>query len=735
MSRFPNPNLFPKNYDEFVNSSCTDYKLADLKDIAENLGLSKAGKKQDICDRIENHFRDNKNSNKAPLEESESEEENDNEVTICGRSTREILDILNEQLVFENPENWTLKEIRAMLRDEYDIDCSDDKNAIRDLVKANMPRQKSLSPPKKTLFSDEVQVTEIPSSDQQQSIKRESRSEELDQVDEQQLQDLSDNCMSLTRVKINEQLKKWGVSRLKDKSLAKLKKEEVCNLIKSSSRASSRGLLRENSSYDEFQSPQRPISPKQLSPSRSINKSPAGPKCNTAATRVVELVDYIKKQGWPMPSSKNRTKAKLCEYIEQMEEPVEEEKEEKEPIKNVGVDTSKYNIEDLDNCAKSRKLTKAKIQEFSDQFGFTENKPKPAASKGDWCDWFSEQINNSKQPMRKRVSISQTCGTQDNWNDPDSVYDDFSCKEGKICDVDKKSCVSRNSSMTERNLDVNGKNIRIYGKKSSIDNITNKLSDLKSSDQDLGNNIRPPSFNPNAKSTCGDLEIGTKEEIIENLSCPSNQGCDISTKKCVTVKSGMASIIYNGKLVTGKASDLEDLRIKMENETPSDDEEKKDDEEDEFPISPPLDVEDQVGYNHLTNEESESDNEDIIDFGNEDIEESAESIERSKKAQSELNALLGIKEPISNIPSKNEIIPEEPKREPFKSFSLVPPPEPKKPIEKVNIETSKQTQSYVERIGSRLRNIQSSSQSMPVRVVNEMNKISEKAQFCAGLSS
>ncbi len=141
-------------------------------------------------------------------------------------------------------------------------------------------------------------------------------------------------------------------------------------------------------------------------------------------------------------------------------------------------------------------------------------------------------------------------------------------------------------------------------------------------------------------------------------------------------------------------------------------------------------------------DEEKKEDEDIIDFGDEPIEESEESIQRARKAEEELNKMFGItipepSDPIIPSSSKNELpsIPEEPIQKPYRSISLAPPPTPRSPKQKIDSQSSREAMSYVERLGSRLRNIQASSQTMPVRVINEMNKISEKANFCAGLSS
>lgn len=308
---------------------------------------------------------------------------------ICGQSKSRLLDILTTEGVFlqmvTGSKKWKPQDIEQMLKTKYGINCEgvEFKNwAKNEFIKyAEKYKQDSKD-------QDAEQERWNREEEERERKEREDNDSDIKEsvfTTSSALRKLVEDCESHTKSKIVEILKSKDINQFEGIPLYKLKKDQLCDAIRKAGRVSTR----------PSSSPPKP------SPSKP--SSPSGAACRSRAYTVTGLIDYIKDKGWEMPPRNKRTKDLLCKYIESnSRREKKEEKKEKEEVKQPTADeTDEFDIEGLDNCVKSRKLTLKKMQEYAEQFEW-EDIPNYKARKDQWCDWFENKLNNARAASKKK---------------------------------------------------------------------------------------------------------------------------------------------------------------------------------------------------------------------------------------------------------------------------------------------------------------------------------------------
>jgi len=518
-------------------------------------------------------------------------------------------------------------------------------------------------------------------------VAKKSREIDLESLKDSQLTSLAKMCKKdEPKAEIQTKLSKLGVSKVDEQSVSKIKKADLCETI-------------------EALAPSKEVLPAAQASRPEIQAE----KCDTRAYTIPQLKEYIISKGWDAPPSK-ATKAKICAYIESMEAKVRPPLAPPQAIALAGpsvqVPGATSEVPDgYDDCSNPRgALTKPKIRQWimekgwhleADFPGF----PPDKKDKATWCTFLAELIAaHPLLPPKELVSESKkaatACFQNTDWKTVDDVENELTCPSGEACNISTRECASEGELFEEKRPSMllplkNGKTVTIYAKTKE------KLQKLRPALQRF---IGKPEAPSPAAQSCATLSSGTEEDILEDLSCPANQSCNVDTSQC-SKKPGKIRLSVGGKSVTGSAEKITELQKTLEQSTPT--------------AQPSLKQKPKVMFRpgHVV-------------YGEEEKKRQAES-------SAWLSQLIGeSKEAPEQVPK--EVAKPKPAKptKPSKKETVVPPA----PIQEIPVPITEQP-SEVSRLVKRLRDIRAEAAEPPVRLRIAESQLSKAIGTCVGIPS
>lgn len=387
---------------------------------------------------------------------------------------------------------------------------------------------------------------------------------ELESLPDSKLASLAEMCRSnQTKTEIQKALTQAGVSKVQGQTLNKIKKADLCETI-------------------EAMAPSKGSAPAAQS-SRSEIKAE---NCDTRSWTIEKLKQYITSQGWAAPPSK-ATKAKICAYIESMQgKPVQPPVAPSQAAilsgPSIQVPGAISEVpEGYDDCGNSRgKLTKPKIRQWVIEKGWNlePNFPGFPSDKKDktvWCSFLASlisahplvppketvQISAPEEPKKKRVVT--TCARTSDWKTVEEVEQELAdCPPGQSCNITTRECASDKDLAEEQRPSMllnlkSGKTAHIYAKKAE------HLQKLRPALQQF---IKRPetAAQPSSSKSCATISSGESEDIIDNLSCPAKESCNLDKSQCQKEQPGQIQLSLSGKSVTGSADKISELQKNLE---------------------------------------------------------------------------------------------------------------------------------------------------------------------------
>jgi hypothetical protein len=526
---------------------------------------------------------------------------------------------------------------------------------------------------------------------------------ELESLPASQLSSLAEMCRSnQTKAEIQKELNRVGISKIGGQTVSKIRKSDLCETI-------------------------RIVAPSKVSaPAAQSSHSDIKPEdCDTRSWTIEKLKQYITSQGWPAPPSK-ATKAKICAYIESMQgKPVQPPVAPSQaailsgPSVQVPGATSEV-PEGYDDCGNSRgKLTKPKIRQWVIEKGWNLEPdfpgfPSDKKDKSTWCSFLAGLISahpltlpkesaqvsapEESQPRKKRAVT--TCAQTSDWKTVEEVEQELaSCPSGQSCNITTKECAPDKDLVEEQRPSMllnlkSGKTAHIYAKKAE------HLQKLRPILQQL---IKRPesAAQPSPSKSCATVSSGDAEDIIDSLSCPAKESCNLDKSQCQKEQPGQIQLSLSGKSVTGSADKISELQKNLETSKIA-----------EIPTLPKTKPKVVFKPGHVV-------------YGEE---------ERKRQAQSSawISQLIGEskEEPARELPEqtpKEVVHPKSPVRREQKS--TIP-----SPAREVPIPVTEQP-SEVSRLVRRLRDIRADAAEPPVRLRIAESRLSKAIGTCVGIPS
>jgi hypothetical protein len=332
-----------------------------------------------------------------------------------------------------------------------------------------------------------------------------------------------------------------------------------------------------------------------------------------------------------------------------------------------------------DDCSNPRgTLTKPKIRQWimekgwhleADFPGF----PPDKKDKATWCTFLAELI----------------------WKTVDDVENELTCPPGEACNISTRECVSEGELFDEKRPSMllplkSGRTATIYAKTKE------KLQKLRPS---LERFISEPKV-PLSAQSCATVLSGTQEDLLEDLSCPAKESCNVDTSKCGKKQAGQIQLSLGGKSVTGSAENITELQKTLE-QAPS--------AAQPSPVKQKPKVMFRPGH---------------VVYG-----------EEEKKRQAESSAWL------SQLIGESKEIPEQVPKEVAKSKTSKPAKPSRKesivqpaPVQEIPIPITEQP-SEVSRLVKRLRDIRAEAAEPPVRLRIAESQLSKAIGTCVGIPS
>lgn len=392
-------------------------------------------------------------------------------------------------------------------------------------------------------------------------------SRDIESLKDSQLTSLAKMCQAdKPKTEIQEKLKDAGVSKIQGQTLSKIKKDELCETIEA--------IAPSKTSLPAAQASRPEIQPE---------------KCDTRAYTIQQLKEYIASKGWT-PAPSKATKAKICAYIESMEGKTQVQPPLAPPQAtvlagpSVQVPGATAEVPDgYDDCANPRgTLTKPKIRQWIMEKGWHLEPdfpgfPPDKKDKGTWCAFLAGLITaHPLVPSRKLVSppvpsagrAVTTCLQTTDWKTVEEVEKELdNCPPGKACDISTRECVSEKDLVEEERPSMllplkNGKTVQIYAKKKE------HLQKLRPALQKFIGKGKPEVSVPSAQS-CATLSSGSRQDLLEDLSCPVKQSCNLDVSQCRKEQAGQIQLSLGGKAVTGSAEKIDELQKTLEKSVPA----------------------------------------------------------------------------------------------------------------------------------------------------------------------
>lgn len=389
---------------------------------------------------------------------------------------------------------------------------------------------------------------------------------ELESLPDSKLTSLAEMCRSnQTKAEIQKALTQAGISKVQGQTLNKIKKADLCETIEA-------------------------MAPSKVSaPATQSSRSDIKPEdCDTRSWTVEKLKQYITSQGWPAPPSK-ATKAKICAYIESMQgKPVQPPVAPSQaailsgPSVQVPGATSEV-PEGYDDCGNSRgKLTKPKIRQWVIEKGWNLEPnfpgfPSDKKDKSTWCSFLaglisshpltppkeSEQVSAPEKPQPRKKRAVTTCAQTSDWKTVEEVEQELaSCPSKQSCNITTKECTPDKDLEEEQRPSMllnlkSGKTAHIYAKKAE------HLQKLRPILQQF---IKRPesAVQPSSSKSCATVSSGEAEDIIDSLSCPEKESCNLDKSQCQKEQPGQIQLSLSGKSVTGSADKISELQKNLE---------------------------------------------------------------------------------------------------------------------------------------------------------------------------
>lgn len=534
----------------------------------------------------------------------------------------------------------------------------------------------------------------------------------LSGVSSKDLRKLADMCKgNKTKVDIEKALRKLGISKIQNKALNKIRKGDLCDAISASA----------------------PLSPKQAVPATAV--IPSGPsidmdKCDTRTNTIDQLKKYIAGKGWPAPPSK-ATKAKICAYIESMESKT---KPPSPIIPSLAKElAAQPTVEPefpagYDDCSNPRGiLTKPKIKNWVMSKGWHLEPtfpgfPSDKKDKGTWCTFLANLISShplvveqhipsvipTTIPTVEKPPIYTDCYETGEWKTAKDVENELaSCPSNQVCNISKRKCISEEDAKVKGwpYLNVNlktGRTTTLYAENNeTIDKIRPMLQDF----------IQPqitPSKSKQLQFVCGTLENGTRNELLSNLECPSDQVCDLNARKCSPLMPGQIKLTLHGKDVIGSAEKINELKRKLEPQTSA------------IPTS--------------INLQPKIPSKAKVSFKPGQVVYGEEERKRQTEATKMLSQLIGepastSKKPISKVktPIPSHEIPSTPE--------IVKPQKTAESIQAPIVAPIIEEPSAVARLIGRLRDLQVQPSQPPIKLIRAESNLNKAINACVGISS
>jgi len=414
------------------------------------------------------------------------------------------------------------------------------------------PKKKVKTPPKavdtKKVFSFpklRTKQSDISSLSQQSNISP----EEFSGLSTSEIQALAQMCIDGSTLKkhIHPALSAKGITKLHGKSIYSYTKADLCDILLKSS-------------------PSKPVVPR----TKQIDLD----HCDSRQNTRVDLLNYINSQGWPTPTGKDaKTKDTICKYITSRSGGVRTFPS--APLSPI-IPTSSDEIEDLDKCDSSRKLTIGKIQSIAEVNGWNkrDDYPKPKDKKASWCAWIRARLKEKKGVSHKAIEPSlpapviTSCSQKDKWEGLIDAENDLNCPSGQICNTEIIRCtpskglaITSQPGMSQMDIPLrDGKSVTVYGKPDNLESLKARVAKL-----------RPLLLSPVTKrvvsATCGTRSAGTVDELLNDLKCiDKNQVCDLASKKCTDLTAigpGLTKFNFKGREIVGTKEDIASLEQRL----------------------------------------------------------------------------------------------------------------------------------------------------------------------------
>ena len=322
---------------------------------------------------------------------------------------------------------------------------------------------------------------------QEEDENSESDIEEMQTNKNIKMKQLSEECKQTKLIDIKKKLKEFNIKNINDKSVNQYRKDELCKAI---------NKLATKEKEEEPQEKEEP--------EFDIKN------CNTRKYTKIQLLDYIKQQNLPKPTSKDtKTKEDICNFIKQKQISKPQEKEEEEEPKK----------ELLDNCEKSRLLSIKKIQELSLLKGWNKflDYPKKNSTKTQWCNWFKNKI---KEQQEKEAEIERKYEEEEierKYEEEEEMKPKYEEKKEEDCEKSRKLTI---------------KKIQEYAK---VNNLTKRLDypSLKSTKSDWCKWYNRVLLRKKISQNCFEKgEYDDEDSLYQDVKCPDEDICDIDNKVC-----------------------------------------------------------------------------------------------------------------------------------------------------------------------------------------------------------